>query len=75
MYTAPKTPIEKLRAYEQELTALYATAVMHRHWEHAREYWTRREDVRRVLREAGAFHEDHLPPMLDETERIPLLAA
>ena len=49
MYTAHKTELGKLRAYERELTARYADALLRRRFGEAQALFTRRNTLRRAI--------------------------
>jgi hypothetical protein len=58
MYTAYKTELGKLRAYDRELTALYAEAVLRKRFDEAQSLFERRLDVRYAIRRAEEWHGD-----------------
>jgi hypothetical protein len=58
MYTARKTELGKLRAYEQELTARYAEALLRKHGDEARALFARRRGVRRAILQAEEWNGD-----------------
>ena len=66
MYTAHKTELGKLRAYERELSALYGEAVLRKRFDEAQTLFQRRRDVRRAILQAEEWSGDdgvvvHLP--------------
>ncbi len=58
MYTGYKTELGKLRAYERELTGLYAEAVLRKHFDQAETLFRRRRDVRRAILQAQEWTGD-----------------
>ena len=58
MYTAYKTELGKLRAYERELSARYAELILRRHFDEARGVFAHRIDVRNAVRRAEEWHGD-----------------
>ncbi|HLH72811.1 MAG TPA: hypothetical protein VKX96_05970 [Chloroflexota bacterium] len=49
MYTAKRTPLAKLKAYEAEMNGHYLAALRHRDFTRAREIYDRRWRVRREI--------------------------
>jgi hypothetical protein len=58
MYTAYKTELGKLRAYERELSAFYAEALLRRRFDEAQSLFQRRRNVRRAILQAEEWHGD-----------------
>ncbi|HEX2035545.1 MAG TPA: hypothetical protein VHS99_15325 [Chloroflexota bacterium] len=58
MYTAYKTEIGKLRAYERELTARYAETLLRRRFDDARALYEHRQAVRHAIRRAEEWSGD-----------------
>jgi hypothetical protein len=52
MYTARKTELGKLRAYERELTARYAETLLRKRFDEARALFDRRQHLRRAILQA-----------------------
>jgi hypothetical protein len=59
MYTAYKTELGKLRAYERELTARYAELLLRKHFEEAKPVFQQRRDVRRAILQAEEWAGDN----------------
>ena len=60
MYTARKTEIGKLRTFEQELSAQYAEAVLRKHWDVAKDLFSRRHQLRRAILQHEEWNVDGL---------------
>lgn len=58
MYTAYKTELGKLRAYDRELTGLYAEAVLRKRFDEAQTLFQRRRDIRRAILQAKEWSGD-----------------
>ena len=58
MYTARKTELGKLRAYEQELTGRYAEALLRKRQDEARALFDRRHSIRRAILQAEEWNGD-----------------
>jgi hypothetical protein len=79
MYTAYKTELGKLRAYERELTARYAELILRRHFDEARGVFDRRRDLRHAIRRAEEWRGDdgvvvRLPRQLAVEEELARVA-
>ena len=79
LYTAQPTEQGKLRAYERELTGLYAEAVLRKHFDEAQKLFDRRRDVRRAILQAEEWADDdgvvvHLPRELALEEDLARVA-
>lgn len=49
LFTAARTPLGRLRAFDRELTVRYADAIVHRHFEEAARIYDRRRAARRAI--------------------------
>ena len=58
MYTAYKTELGKLRAYERELTARYAETLLRKRFDEASALFERRRGVRRAILQAEEWAGD-----------------
>ena len=58
MYTAYKTALGKLRAYDRELGAHYAEAILRRRFEEAKKIFEHRRNVHRAVLMAEEWHGD-----------------
>jgi hypothetical protein len=58
MYTAYKTELGKLRAYERELTARYAELLLRRKFGEARGVYDHRQTLRNAIRRAEEWEGD-----------------
>jgi hypothetical protein len=79
MYTGYKTESGKLRAYERELTALYAESVLRKRFDEAQQLFDRRRGVRRAILQAEEWAGDdgvavHLPRELALEEDLARVA-
>jgi hypothetical protein len=75
MYTAYKTELGKLRAYERELSARYAELILRRRFEDARGVFAHRIDLRNAIRRAEEWKGDdgvvvRLPRQLQVEEEL-----
>ena len=61
MYTAYTTALGKLKAYERELTAQYAEALLRKRVEDARALFEHRRDIRRAILRAEEWAGDDQP--------------
>ena len=79
MYTAYKTELGKLRAYERELTARYAELLLRRHFEEAKGVFAHRINLRHAIRRAEEWHGDtgevvRLPRQVEMEEELARVA-
>ncbi len=58
MYTAYKTELGKLRAYERELTARYGELILRRRFDEARGVYDHRQNLRHAIWRAEEWHGD-----------------
>jgi hypothetical protein len=58
MYTAYKTELGKLRAYERELTARYGELVLRKRFDEAKALFEHRRNVRRAILQAEEWQGD-----------------
>jgi hypothetical protein len=58
MYTARRTELGKLHAYDRELTGMYAEAVLRKHFDQAQTLFDQRRSVRRAILNAQEWAGD-----------------
>ena len=58
LFTAARTPLGRLRAFDRELTVRYADDIVHRHFEEATRIYDRRRAARRAILTAEALGGD-----------------
>jgi hypothetical protein len=79
VYTAYKTELGKLRAYERELTARYAELLLRRHYEEAKGVFAHRTRLRHAIRRAEEWQGDsgeviRLPRQVELEEELARVA-
>jgi hypothetical protein len=70
MYTAYRTEMGRLRAFERDLTGMYADAIAHRRFDEAKAIFDRRRKARRAILRAEEWREDGVILQFPQEARV-----